>query len=253
MGDVAGPIQQSLAHWRTYPTPSRTMRFKTSLIRNLAVAVSLLSLLAACATQAGRTATARGRRPGHIYMFRGAIGPIASGVDGFSRELRAKGFDAHAYEGILGEIVGDKIERYYADPAKREPVVLVGYSTGAVIAVAIARSLNRLHIPVDLLVTLDPAVSEVVPPNVRTCLNYYERRIPGIGLLSGTLMRAGPGVELQNIRMNERNHFTIDKDPVMKTSVTAWIIDLSSTQHNPEPTTPGRVEARTTPSLRRSE
>jgi thioesterase domain-containing protein len=195
-------------------------------MRNVAIGVCLLSLLAGCATGSNRTAAPARQRAGHIYMFRGLIGPIATGVDAFSRELRTKGFDAHAYEDVLGHFVAAKIERDYAGAAKREPLVLVGYSSGAVTAVAIARRLNRLHIPVDLLVTLDPTVSEVVPSNVRTCLNYYERTVPGVILLSGTLMRAGAGVKLENIRLNEPNHFTIDESPAMKAAVTARIVEL---------------------------
>jgi hypothetical protein len=230
-----------------------------------AIGVCLLSLLAACATQAPprfvyfdrqshRAGVAAGRRPGHIYMFRGIIWAVTMGVDAFARELREKGFDAHAYGGlivrlsddVLGHTVAANIERDYADPAKREPLVLVAYSSGAVTAVAIARRLNRLHIPVDLLVTLDPTVSEVVPSNVRTCLNYYERTVPGVVLFSGTLMRASAGVKLENIRLNEPNHFTIDESSAMKADVTARIAELSSTADNPDPRTAGRPKARVT-------
>ena len=223
------------------------MRSKTLVIRNVAFAVCLLSLLAACATRtpprfvyfdrpSDRAGVAAGRRPGHIYMFRGIIWAITLGVDAFAQELREKGFDAHAYGGLIvrasedvvGHTVAAKIESDYADPAKREPIVIIGYSSGTVTAVAMARHLNRLHIPVDLLVTIDPEVSETVPPNVRTCLNYYERKVPGVLLFSGTMMHAPSGVELQNIRLFQPNHLTIDENPVMKASVTAWIVDLSS-------------------------
>jgi thioesterase domain-containing protein len=215
-------------------------------MRDVAIGIFLLVLSTGCATEPRRTISAPPRRPGHVYMFRGLIGPIATGVDAFSRELRTKGFDAHAYEDVLGHFVAAKIERDYAGAAKGEPLVLVGYSSGAVTAVAIARRLNRLHIPVDLLVTLDPTVSEVVPSNVRACLNYYERTVPGVILLSGTMMRAGAGVNLENIRLAEPNHFTIDESPVMKTAVTALIAELSSAEHNSDPRMAGRPKARVT-------
>ena len=151
------------------------------------------------------------------------------GVDAFAAQLRAAGYDANAYEDILGHFVAVRIERDYASNARHQPLVLVGYSSGAVTAVAIARRLNRSHIPVDLLVTLDPALPEVVPGNVRVCLNYYERIIPGLPLLSGTMMKAEKPVTLQNVRLKQSNHLTIDESPEMKTAVTARIAILSAT------------------------
>jgi hypothetical protein len=60
------------------------------------------------------------------------------------------------------------------------------------------------------------------------------------------MMRAGAGVNLENIRLNEPNHFTIDESPAMKAAVTARIAELSSTEHNPDSRTPGRPKARVT-------
>src|SRR3954469_10809048 len=175
-------------------------------MRTFITSICLLSLAAYATDRGGAPA----KPCGHIYMCRGILDILTFGLDDFSRELREAGFEATCYTNIWGSAIATRIERNYAKPGRHEPLVLVGYSSGVVTAVAIAKRLNQSHIPVDLLVTIDPVISEIVPANVRACVNFYERTVPGVVLLSGTMMHAEPGMDLENIRLPDSNHFTVN-------------------------------------------
>ncbi|HEY2124761.1 MAG TPA: hypothetical protein VGG94_04780, partial [Chthoniobacterales bacterium] len=197
------------------------------MIRLIAVAFMFCSV-ALPAAEPPSSGTSTPSRVGQIYMFRGVIGAMTPCVTDFSRQLRAAGFNAFSYEDFLGHSIVLEIERNYARSPQHEPLVLVGYSSGSVTAVAIARRLNRSHIPVDLLVTLDPLASETVPENVRVCLNYYKQTIPGVSVLSGTTMKAEPAVRLENIKLKTGNHFWLLESPEVNAAVTAPIAALCS-------------------------
>src|SRR4051812_16466142 len=193
-----------------------------SMIQRLIAVGCALIFLAGCQTD---RSAARVNLRGHIYLFRG-FADASFGLDGFAQDLRGSGFNATCNSDGWGHVIAERIERDYAKVSGREPLILIGYSTGSVTAVAIAKRLNQTHIPVDLLVTLDPVISETVPGNVGTCLNYYEQLVPGVTLLSGTMMRAEPSVKLQNIKLTRSSHFTINVNPEMRSAVTAQIAAL---------------------------
>jgi len=190
-------------------------------------------------------------RTGQIYLFRGLIGLMTPSMDQFARELRVAGFSAFSYEDVLGHSVVVKIERDCARAGEHEPIILLGYSSGSVTALAIAKRLHRSHIPVDLLITLDPPVSETVPENVRVCLNFYVRMLPGVLLLSGARIKAGPTVQLENIQITNANHFTLGENPEMKAAVTARIVSVCSKRpRNSAIAQKGLVRSTTAPAQR---
>src|SRR3981081_598901 len=76
-------------------------------------------------------------RTGQIYLFRGLIGLMTPSMDQFARELRTAGFSAFSYEDVLGHLVVGKSERDYARAGEHEPIILLGYSSGAVTALPI--------------------------------------------------------------------------------------------------------------------
>ena len=115
---------------------------------------------------------------------------------------------------------GDTEQRIKEAAKKGDPVIIIGYSRGAVSAIQLAQRLEKENITVDLLVTLDPVLifpgteTEIlasVPKNVKRAVNYYEtsgrRAIPG--LLHGGEFRgnriSGPG-EVENIERNNITH-----------------------------------------------
>ena len=188
--------------------------------------VFALWALTACVNEPHQPIPASFERAGHVYMFRGLVDFMSLGIDEFMGELRSAGINAAVYSDLLGAVVAARIEREYAHASTHEPVILLGYSSGVETVVSVARRLNRSHIPVVLLVTLDPPVPATVPPNVRSCMNYYERTVPGVLLLSGSAMRAQSPTEIENIRLNQSNHFTVDESREMRAAVLARIKEL---------------------------
>ena len=79
-------------------------------VRKVCLIAPLIFLLAACAGTP-RYGTGAKQRVGRVYMFRGLIGLLTSGVDKFDRELRAEGFCAAAYEDIQSGFVANQIGR----------------------------------------------------------------------------------------------------------------------------------------------
>ena len=188
-------------------------------------------MLASCSGSL-RYASGMNQRVGRVYMFRGVIGLLCLGVDQFDRDLRAEGFCAGAYENIESDFVVSQIEQDWKNKP-HEPLILIGYSSGADGVLAIARRLNREHIPIDLMVTIDPMVAVSVPPNVRVCENYYEIFISALPAFGGRPLPASPPVQLTNIHVTSKylgegmlNHFNMDEQPRVKAEIIAHLKKL---------------------------
>jgi hypothetical protein len=117
-----------------------------------------------------------------------------------------------------------KIVTYYQQHNPHRPIILVGHSLGANEQIKVARNLNKLGIPVDLLVTVDAVSQTIVPSNVRYAMNFYK---PGyVPMFSGLKLKA---VDPQKTRIDNINvttlkgitvnHFTIDKDPIVQAMI----------------------------------
>ena len=91
-----------------------------------------------------------------VYLFRGALGLIFSrGMDKLTEKLHRAGFKADVYEfTICNLITSSAIDTYKRDPA---PIVLIGHSMGGRCALQFAEALQAENIPVNLIVTIDPA------------------------------------------------------------------------------------------------
>lgn len=124
-----------------------------------------------------------------------------------------------------GDLSRTIVKNYYA---YHRPIILVGHSLGANEQIKVARNLNKLGIPVDLLVTVDAVSQTIVPPNVKYALNVYK---PGyVPMFSGLRLRAvdPQATHIENINMATMqgvkvNHFTIDKDDVVQNRILAQI------------------------------
>jgi hypothetical protein len=116
------------------------------------------------------------------------------------------------------------IVAYYHKHKNHRPIILVGHSLGANEQIKVARNLNKLGIPVDLLVTVDAVSQSIVPPNVKHAMNFYK---PGyVPMFSGLQLKAVDrektyidNVNVTKIKGVEVNHFTIDKDPVVQAMI----------------------------------
>ncbi len=116
------------------------------------------------------------------------------------------------------------IATYYQKHQQHRPIILVGHSLGANEQIKVARNLDRMGIPVDLLVTVDAVSQTIVPPNVKHAMNFYK---PGyVPMFSGLKLRAvnSEQTRIDNINVTTLkgiavNHFTIDKDPVVQAMI----------------------------------
>jgi hypothetical protein len=132
--------------------------------------IGLLLLLAGsggCCTPFGSAS-----RP-NVVVLRGIIGywPF---IEPFESSLCAEGICpttafAEGYHQVADEIVeGQQSGRWQG------PLVIVGYSSGANSAIKLCRDLGGRGVKVDKLVLLETSYDDLVPANVRSCVNIYK-------------------------------------------------------------------------------
>jgi hypothetical protein len=177
---------------------------------------------------------------GRVYLFRGALGPIFSrGMDRLTKRLEQAGIRADVYEFTICRLIAAQaIRDYRDDPA---PIILIGHSMGGLCALKFAEVLQDENIPVNLVVTVDPAhVSPDVPLNVERFINIF---------LSNSVLGGGDVVAKQGYQGHyasfdlsaheEVTHINIDKmDSIHEQLVTA-ITQIA--------TTPAKAEGEAVP------
>ncbi len=146
--------------------------------------ILLAGLISGCSTSAMRPgnvnavapiATAStATRAGNVYLLRGFIGVFSTGIDSLGGKLNKQGISASVFQDDQWSSLATKIRERYSAAPNREPLILIGHSYGADDALRMARELNRDHITVDLLITLDPVTPPEVTSNVLKCINLYE-------------------------------------------------------------------------------
>jgi pimeloyl-ACP methyl ester carboxylesterase len=111
--------------------------------------------------------------PPKVYLFRGALGPFFStGIDRLAEKIERAGFYARVYEFTLCDLIELQVEKNYRE--EPGPIVLMGHSMGGLCSVRIAIKLQEEHIPVHLVVTIDPAhATKSVPLNVQRFINIF--------------------------------------------------------------------------------
>jgi hypothetical protein len=173
-------------------------------------------------------------RAGEVFLVRGLFGIFSTGMDELQKTLAEQGVRAVALQHTDGPSAGQWIIGHY-HPSDG-PIILIGHSLGANEVVGIATKLHHAHVPVDLMITLDPVAVLSVPPNVRRAINYY--RPAGIfgpvPILRGMALKKAPNSEgvLCNIDLNDYpeldetggNHFTLDKSPTIQKLIVNQIV-----------------------------
>ena len=161
--------------------------------------------------------------PGEIYTMRGGLGGIFSkGMNRLESTLENdNNIPALSTVWFKGGPLSKDIMRHYKDGRSRRPIILAGHSLGANEQINIARTLNKSHIPVALLITVDPVIPATIPPNVCRAINFYKSSF--VPLLSGLRVRADnpQRTHLENIDVTRLpgvkvNHFNIDSSPVIQ-------------------------------------
>jgi thioesterase domain-containing protein len=94
--------------------------------------------------------------PGRVYILRG-IGHIWSGgMTDLADELNRRGTTASAHRhSEWTELTEEAIKLYKSDP-ERWPIVLIGHSNGADMAINMAARMKSKGVPVALIVGYDP-------------------------------------------------------------------------------------------------
>ena len=113
-----------------------------------------------------------------VILLRGWFGVFSTGLDSLADELKAKGIKAEVAGHLYWSTAVADIVRERA-AGKTGPIVLIGHSQGANNVIDAARSLEKQHVPVDLVVTLAPLLQDPIPANVARAINYYQS--PGWG------------------------------------------------------------------------
>ncbi len=144
-----------------------------------------------------------------IELFRDLAAIFSRGMDTLTVKLQRHGYSAAVYSTNGWQAVARHIAARYSH-GQKDIIVLVGHSLGADATIQIANELDRLGIPIELIVTFDATRSHLVPKNVLHFVNFYQDN--GFG----KRITAGPGFrgELSNIDLTadtSLSHITIDK------------------------------------------
>jgi fermentation-respiration switch protein FrsA (DUF1100 family) len=182
----------------------------------------MLTVLAGCSSAVIDQVTTTAPRgpvgsiPGHVYLLRGLVGEVFStGFYDLAARIKERGVDASVHSMYApGNLAAEIIAKHRRAPA---PVVLIGHSSGADAAIAIARRLHAVNIPVALMFGFDPTpIAGRIPDNVEVFINLYQKtNLIGGGEAVGASNFRG---RIVNVDLRERReiiHITLDKSPVL--------------------------------------
>jgi hypothetical protein len=112
---------------------------------------------------------------GEVFTMRGGLGIFSIGMNQLADAVK-KQFEIPASRSMWYQSykVSRAIINRYQGHQLQSPIILIGHSLGADEQVAVAKCLNKSHVPVALLVTVDAVLPYTVPPNVKESLNLYK-------------------------------------------------------------------------------
>lgn len=163
-----------------------------------------------------------------VYLLRGWFGVFSTGLDSLAAELRSKGIKTETVGHLAWKTTVANIIKDHAS-GKSGPLILVGHSQGANNVIDMSRLLQRENIPVDLLVTLAPAMQDPIPGNVVRAINYYNS--PGWG--APVTADAGYHGKLTNINLGGDigiYHMAIDKNPKIQVEIERAILAVAQAE-----------------------
>jgi hypothetical protein len=163
-----------------------------------------------------------------VYLLRGWFGVFSTGLDSLAAELRSKGIKTETVGHLAWKTTVANIIKDHAS-GKSGPLILVGHSQGANNVIDMSRLLQRENIPVDLLVTLAPAMQGPISGNVVRAINYYNS--PGWG--APVTADAGYQGKLTNINLGGDigiYHMAIDKNPKIQVDIERAILAVAQAE-----------------------
>jgi len=142
--------------------------------------------------------------PGHMYLVRGLTSVYSFGIDQLAAKINHRGVTATVYSlSETGTIANDIVRKYKAGE-DRGPIMLLGHSSGADYAIAIAERLKEAGVPVALAFGFDPTrIADAVPGNVEPFINLYQ----GANIIGGGEVQPGPDFRgrLIDVDLRERS------------------------------------------------
>jgi pimeloyl-ACP methyl ester carboxylesterase len=159
-----------------------------------------------------------------VDLLRGLADIFSRGLDTLAARLNSQGYSARVYSTDGWQTVA----RQTADRATRghkDIVVLIGHSLGGNAVLQVANALDKMNIPVELVVVFDATEPMPVPKNVLHIVNFYQNNGFGKPVV------AGPGFtgELSNVDLTADSnirHVTIEKSPRLQAQVVAKIQEV---------------------------
>jgi hypothetical protein len=228
------------SHMHAYLGRPSTSRHILPRTLQMAFAIGLLSCLimsgpnavlstAGAATAAPRAAVKDAHKTAtlaHVYLMRGLMNVFSLGMDQLAVLIARHGIEASVHNHAEAEAVVSEIAARYSG-GDRGPTIFIGHSLGADAVMTMAQSLDRVGIPVALVVPFDGTDSYAAPKNVACVLNITQRTF--------AYMHSGAGFhgELTNVNVSGEpgiDHFTIDKSPKLQGLVLKSVLEAASAQ-----------------------
>jgi hypothetical protein len=206
--------------------------------------VVLLAALAGCGSSTpGRMEAIQPRttapRVGTAIMIRGWEGVFSPGIDAMAKQINDQGGTALVYMPEQYPELAAALVKLYKDAPDHEPICFVGHSRGVDSSLIIARELDKVNVPVDVICCLDSVDEVTVPKNVRVCYNYWMDGAFGrnTNLLRGIPLAQAPGStgklfnydlrgEYRHWRSGLSEHISMDIDTNIQKRVVDNILEV---------------------------
>jgi hypothetical protein len=175
--------------------------------------------------------------PGHMYLVRGLTSVYSFGIDQLAAKINHRGVTATVYSLSETGTIANDIARKYKAGEERGPIMLLGHSSGADYAIAIAERLNEVGVPVALAFGFDPTrTAAAVPGNVELFINLYQ----GANIIGGGEVQPGPDFRGRLIDVDLREHteivhITLDKTPAVPVADKVIAVAAYAARHPKEP------------------
>ena len=158
--------------------------------------------------------------------MRGLMNIFSLGMDQLAATIAQHGIDASVHNHAEADAVVSQIAARYR-AGDHAAIILIGHSLGADAVMLMAQSLNRMEIPVALVVPFDGTGSYAAPKNLACVLNLTQRDY--------AYMHAGAGFhgKLSNVDLRGDvgiDHFTIDKSPRLQAYALKSVLQAAKAQ-----------------------
>lgn len=208
-------------------------------------AAGLLPLLVLALVAGPAAAQSPGAPAGKVHLIKGLFGVFSVGMDHLDERCRAAGVPSKVESHANWRLLADEIAQAHQTQKLPRPLVLIGHSYGADAALLVAQRLDELHVPVDLVITVDPVIVSQVPANVKHTVNFFRSK----GILSAIPVWRGIPIEkakgapgsLHNIDVRNRpdlaepgtSHVNIDDSALLHKAIMTVVLNTCRPPQQP--------------------